>query len=123
MNLDKFTIKSQEALIQAQSIAQQNHHQQIDVVHLAISLLESDFVRDLLSDMQVDIRSVNEKLNDELKKIPQVSGSSGQIYISPVLNSVLIQAQQEAKSLGDSYISLEHILLAMCEIESNVKTI
>ncbi|MCM8817610.1 MAG: ATP-dependent chaperone ClpB [Candidatus Omnitrophica bacterium] len=123
MNLDKFTIKSQEALIQAQSIAQQNHHQQIDVVHLAISLLESDFVRDLLSDMQVDFRSVNEKLNDELKKIPQVSGSSGQIYISPVLNSVLIQAQQEAKSLGDSYISLEHILLAMCEIESNVKTI
>ncbi|MCX7704733.1 MAG: ATP-dependent Clp protease ATP-binding subunit, partial [bacterium] len=123
MNFDKFTTKSQEVLIQAQALAQQNHHQQIDTVHLVLSMLESDFINELLNQMQVDSRAIKNRLSEELKKIPQVKGASGQVYISPTLNSILIQAQQEAKNFGDEYISLEHILLALCEIESNVKSI
>ncbi|HOK79732.1 MAG TPA: ATP-dependent chaperone ClpB [bacterium] len=123
MNWEKFTTKSQEALMRAQAIAQQKHHQQIDVVHLALAMVETDFIQDFFRQMQVDNVEVKNQLNEELRKIPEVSGSTGQIYISGLLNTVLIQADQEARNLGDEYISLEHILLALCEIDSSVKEI
>ncbi|MCM8822556.1 MAG: ATP-dependent chaperone ClpB [Candidatus Omnitrophica bacterium] len=123
MNLDKFTTKSQEALMQAQALAQKKRHQQIDVPHLAMSMVESDFIQDLFRQMQVDINTVRNKISGEIEKIPQVNGSSSQLYISPTLNSILIDAQKEAKNLGDEFISLEHLLLALCEVESNVKKI
>ncbi|MCM8814924.1 MAG: ATP-dependent chaperone ClpB [Candidatus Omnitrophica bacterium] len=123
MNLDKFTTKSQEVLMQAQALAQRKRHQLIDVVHLAISMLESDFIQYLFRQMQVDSNFVSNKISDELEKIPQVNVSSSQRYISPTLNSILIDAQKEAKNLGDEFISLEHLLLALCEVESNVKKI
>ena len=123
MNWEKFTTKSQESLIRAQSIAQSKNHQQIEPEHLALALLETDFVQDLLKQMQVDITQLKNKVSSEVDKIPQVSGQSTQVYISSVANRILIQAEQEAKNMGDDYISLEHILIAMCEIESKVKDI
>jgi len=123
MNWEKFTTKSQESLIRAQSIAQSKNHQQIEPEHLALALLETDFVQDLLKQMQVDITQLKNRVSSEVDKIPQVSGQSTQVYISSVANRILIQAEQEAKNMGDDYISLEHILIAMCEIESKVKDI
>jgi len=123
MNWEKFTTKSQESLIRAQSIAQGKNHQQIEPEHLALALLETDFVQDLLKQMQVDITQLKNRVSSEVDKIPQVSGQSTQVYISSVANRILIQAEQEAKNMGDDYISLEHILIAMCEIESKVKDI
>jgi len=123
MNWEKFTTKSQESLIRAQSIAQSKNHQQIEPEHLALALLETDFVQDLLKQMQVDITQLKNRVSSEVDKIPRVSGQSTQVYISSVANRILIQAEQEAKNMGDDYISLEHILIAMCEIESKVKDI
>ncbi|HOL49878.1 MAG TPA: Clp protease N-terminal domain-containing protein, partial [bacterium] len=123
MNWEKFTTKSQETLMRAQAIAQQKRQQQIDVVHLALAMVESDFIQDLFKQMQVNNSEVKNKLGKELEKLPEVSGTPGQVYISGLLNTVLIQAEQEARNLGDEYTSLEHILLALCEIDSNVKEI
>ncbi len=122
MNFEKFTARSQQVLSQAQAIAQQKKHQNIEPVHLALSMLEDDFIRDLLTQMQADISKMKALLEDELEKLPVLS-TPGQIYISWTLNSILVRAQQEAKTLGDEYISLEHILMALCEVESNVKEI
>jgi len=123
MNLDKFTTKSQEALMQAQTIAQQKHHQYVDAVHLALGLLETDFVQDLLKQMQATHADIKNRLTEILDGIPSVSGSSGQMYMSSTLNTILLHSEQEAKNLGDEFISVEHLLLALCEIDSPVKTI
>ncbi len=123
MNWEKFTTKSQESLMRAQAIAQQKNHQNVDAVHLVLGMLETDFVQELLKQMQVDYSELKRNLSENLDRIPSVSGTSSQIYISPVLNKILIQSEQEAKNLNDEYISLEHILLALCEVESPVKNI
>ncbi|HQL65494.1 MAG TPA: Clp protease N-terminal domain-containing protein, partial [bacterium] len=123
MNWEKLTTKSQETLIQAQTIAQQKGHQSIDAVHLALGMIETDFLQDLLKQMQVDYTKLKDNLTDILDKIPSVSGASSQVYVSQDLNRILIQAEQEAKNLNDEFISLEHLLLALCEVENPVKDI
>jgi ATP-dependent Clp protease ATP-binding subunit ClpB len=123
MNWEKLTTKSQETLIQAQTIAQQKGHQSIDAVHLALGMIETDFLQDLLKQMQVDYTKLKDNLTGILDKIPSVSGASSQVYVSQDLNRILIQAEQEAKNLNDEFISLEHLLLALCEVENPVKDI
>ncbi len=122
MNFEKFTVKSQEAIVAAQNLAREKHHQQIDVVHLMIGMLSTDFIRDFLKSLNVNQEILERSLNEQIDKIPQIS-TPGQLYLSPDLNSVFIQSEKEAKTLGDEYVSLEHLLIALCEIESPVKKI
>lgn len=118
MRLDKFTIKAQEALQEAQSIAEKHEHQQIEPEHLLVALLQQSegIVPQVFQKMGVSIAASIAQLEEVLKRIPKVYGlETGQIYISPRLKKVLDRSFLEAERLKDSYVSTEHLLLAMAE--------
>ena len=118
MDTNKLTHKSQEALTQAQAIASQYNHQQIDVEHLLSALLndESGLIVQLLKRMNVNNNAVLKNVNDELSKRPRVlSGGTeqGKIYLTHRLNNILNNAEERAKILKDEYISVEHLFLSI----------
>ncbi len=118
MDTNKLTHKSQEALTQAQAIASQYNHQQIDVEHLLSALLsdESGLIVQLLKRMNVNNNAVLKNINDELSKRPRVlSGGTeqGKIYLTHRLNNILNNAEERAKILKDEYISVEHLFLSI----------
>ena len=119
MDLNKFTQKSQEALSEAQNIATRYNNQQVEVEHLALSLVQQEgLVSDLLQRGGVDIKSYKDAIIAEVKKIPQVSGpgaQSGQVYVTQRLNSLLVKAQDLAKKMQDEYVSVEHLFLSLLE--------
>jgi len=119
MDLNKFTQKSQEALSEAQNIATRYNNQQVEVEHLALSLVEQEgLVSDLLQRGGVDIKSYKDAIIAEVKKIPQVSGPGaqpGQVYVTQRLNSLLVKAQDSAKKMQDEYVSVEHLFLSLLE--------
>lgn len=120
MNPDRFTLKSQEALAQAQSVAAEYGHQQMDGEHLLAAFLEQSdglFSR-LLERMEVPAESFRRRLEEELRKIPRVSGmgaEAGKVYITQRLDSLLAKAEQETRKLKDEYVSVEHIVLAFLD--------
>src|SRR5271155_3165703 len=112
MNANRFTEKLQEALGRAQSAAVSSHHQAVDVEHLASALLEDDqgLAASILKLAGADLASVRQKLADELRRIPNVSGSgadSGQTYMTQRLSRVLTRAESEAGKLTDEFVSVE----------------
>ncbi len=119
MDLNKFTQKSQEALSEAQNTATRYNNQQVEVEHLALSLVDQEgLVSDLLQRGGVDIQSYKDALVAEVKKIPQVSGPGaqpGQVYVTQRLNSLLVKAQDLAKKMQDEYVSVEHLFLSLME--------
>ncbi len=118
MRLDKFTIKAQEALQEAQGITEKHEHQQIEPEHLLIALLHQSegVVPQIFQKMGISIPVTLAQLEEALKKVPKVYGvDSGQIYISPRLKKILDRSLLEAEHLKDSYVSTEHLLLAMTE--------
>ena len=118
IRFDKLTIKTQEALAEAQKLAEKAGHQQIDVEHLAVALVRQreGLTPGLLEKLGVDPTVLGRELEKELKKIPQVSGSGvGQIAISNRLGDVFSAAEQEAERFKDEYLSTEHLLLAVAD--------
>ena len=120
MNANRFTEKLQEALARAQSNAVSAHHQAVEVEHLAAAMLEDDqgLAASILKIAVADVAAIRQKIADELRKIPRVSGSgadSGQTYITQRLDRVMARAEQEATKLTDEYVSIEHVLIAMLE--------
>ena len=119
MNINRFTEKSQEALQEAQSLAERRHHQGVDVEHLLWTLLAQPdgLATAILTAAGVPVPSVRQGLEQELDKLPQVSSPSGasQTYVTPRLAKLLRQAEDEAKALKDDYTSVEHLLLGMIE--------
>src|SRR5579864_4264673 len=120
MNVNRFTEKLQEAVGRAQSAAANAHHQAVDVEHLAEALLEDDqgLAASILKIAGADVASVRKKLQDELRKVPSVSGSgvdAGQTYVTQRLSRVMARAEQEAGKLTDEYTSVEHVLIAMLD--------
>src|ERR1700736_3296715 len=118
MDLNKFTEKSQAALMEAQAIGTRNQHQAVDVEHLALALLEQEegLVPRLLEKAGVSPNLLKTKIQEALDRIPRVSGESmtGQgLYVTQRLNKLLVTAQDEAKKLKDEYVSVEHLVLAM----------
>lgn len=117
MRLDRLTVKSQEALQEAQRIAERKGNQQLDVEHLMDALLEDEdgLVYQILNRIGVDIKALKKDLEKEIEKFPKVSGATplGQIYISPRLKGVIEKAYEEATHLTDEFISVEHLLLAI----------
>jgi len=126
MRLDKFTIKAQEALENAQKICEQYNHQEIDVSHLALSLLQDTegIVVPILKKVGTNISYLEQLLKEEIEKKPKVYGvTGGQMYISPKLKEVLDVAEKEAVNFKDEFISTEHILLALEKVSSPVSEI
>ncbi|HHE38470.1 MAG TPA: AAA family ATPase, partial [Candidatus Cloacimonetes bacterium] len=116
MNLNRLTVKSQEALEKAKQITEDNNNQEITSLHFLSALIsdEDSFIISLLKKIDVDISSMKNEISAEIQKIPVISGAY-QITISQDLNKVLTQAEKEAKDLQDDYVSVEHLLLGMIE--------
>ncbi len=115
MDMEKFTRKAQESLVEAQHIAKDYSHQEIFPAHLFKALLNQDdgIVIPLLQKAGSDINQLKEDNNKLLEKLPQVySEQNGQAYMSYKLNEIMREADKQADSLGDQYVSTEHFLLA-----------
>jgi ATP-dependent Clp protease ATP-binding subunit ClpB len=117
MRLDKLTIKSQEALRNAQALAEKRNHQAIDVEHLLMALLgqKEGVVFQLLQKLGVPVVSVLDRLQSALDRVPQVTGVAGQTFVTPRLKKVIEGAETQAEQLKDEYVSAEHLLLSMLE--------
>ena len=118
MRLDKFTIKAQEAILEAHNAAKDADHQQVEPEHVLISLLKQKdgLVPPLLKKLGTEPDSVVPALYDALEKIPKVYGAgAGQVHISPRTEKVLNESLNEAARLKDDYVSTELILMAIAE--------
>ena len=122
MQYDKFTMKSQEALQEAQRLAQSNNNQQIEPEHLLKVLLtdETGIVPSVLKKMGVSVSSLVNEMDRAIEKLPKVTGAGAQIYLSPQLNQVLQKAFSIASEMKDEYVSQEHLALAMIETPGTV---
>ncbi len=113
MNINKFTQKSLEAVQNCEKLAYEYGNQQIEQEHLFYSLLTLDdsLILKLLTKMGISKELILGEAEQKLAALPKVSG--GQVYISSGLNQVLIHAEDESRLMGDEYVSVEHIFLAM----------
>ena len=117
MQLEKFTMKSQEALQKAQSLAQSKGHQQIEPEHLLKILLAQPegIVPSVLRKMGVEIQAIEAEVDEAVNNLPQVSGAGLQIYMSSTLNQILEKAFTIADKMKDEYVSQEHLVLAILD--------
>ena len=113
MNISKFTQKSQEAIAAAEKLAVQNGNQQIDEEHLLVALLNisDSLIASLVAKMGIQKEAFVNEAEGLIQKLPKVSG--GQEYVSADLNRALNGAEDEAKAMGDDYVSVEHLFLSM----------
>lgn len=113
MNISKFTQNSIQVTQNCEKLAMEYGHQEIDQEHLLYSLLviEDSLIGKLLKKMEIVVEVFTAQVEGLLKKRPKVSG--GQLYISNDLNKVLIYAEDEAKRMGDEYVSVEHLFLSL----------
>ncbi len=123
MNFNNFTIKSQEALQQAQQLAQEYGHQQIENEHLfkAISEVDQNVLPFLMKKLNVGMGIINQVVNKELDSFSKVSG--GEIMLSHEAGKTLNEASIVAKKMGDEYVSIEHLLLAIFKSKSKIAQI
>ena len=120
MDPNKLTIKSQEALTGAQDRARRLGHQQVDSEHLLLTLLDQHdgLAPRLLQRLDVDAAALRAELQKDLDRKPKVSGGAGElgkIYVTAGLEQLLLRAEDEARALGDDYVSVEHLLLGAAE--------
>ncbi len=122
MRYDKMTVKAQEALQEADSLVGTYNHSTIDVEHYLMVLLtqQDGVVPPLIDRIGVDRQALTADLDRLLTDKPRMYGTTAQVTISPELSNVLRQAEREADSLKDDYISAEHIFLAILHQESRV---
>ncbi len=117
MQFDKFTIKSQEALSDARSIASENGHQSIEDVHIMSAMLKQKdgIIIPVLQKLEVDPEDFRTKIDSLIKNTPKVTGVAAQLYISNELNNILDDSFKEASQLKDEYVSTEHIFIAIAQ--------
>ena len=122
-----FTHKTQEAILSAQSSAQERGQQQIDALHLLYALIsqEESVVLNLLQKLGADIEGLKRKTKTALDRIPTIATpqSFGQLYLTQDMAKVLERAKKEAMKMGDEYISVEHLFLALLDTETKAKEI
>ncbi len=124
MNFNNFTIKSQEAVQQAQQIATATGNQSIETGHLLKGLLETDenVVSFLLKKLNANPARIEQALDAMIKGYPKVSGGGGQ-YLSNSANQALSKAQSFLKEFGDEFVSVEHLLLGLLSAGDNTSTL
>ena len=123
MTLDKFTIKAQEAIQQAVNTAQMNGQQVIEPVHILKGVMEKakDVANYILQKLGVNAQQIELLAEQEIKHLPKVQG--GQPYLSNDSNNVLVRAQETAQKMGDEFVSVEPILLALLSVNSTAARI
>ena len=121
MNYQKLTLKSQEALQTAQEIASSNNNQAIEAVHLFAAIIQdtSGIGSEMIMKLGSNIGFIKIKIVELIETLPKVT-SGAENYISPALNDILNVAFREAQTLKDDYISIEHLLIALAESNSNI---
>ncbi len=117
MNLEKYTQKSQEALLGAQRLAEELNHQTIEPAHLLLALLsqEEGVVPAIVTKVAGSVLAIREELQKELENQPKVYGGGTQVGLSRAAADCLISAEKFAKGMKDEYVSTEHILLGLIE--------
>jgi ATP-dependent Clp protease ATP-binding subunit ClpB len=123
MQIEKFTLKAQETLQEAKTIAERKNHQQIDVEHLLLALLEQKegITIPILQKLGANIDLIVSQLEGELNRIPKVTGGgAGQVYLSSRVNEIFNGAWKEAERLMDEYLSTEHLLIAIADEKRGV---
>lgn len=117
MNLEKFTIKAQEALASAQQLVIEKGQQQLEPEHLLLALVQDSegIIPVLLKKMGVSVDDLKHQVEVAVDKFPRVQGTPGQVYASGNFNLILNQALKEAKELKDEYVSTEHLFIAIAE--------
>ena len=115
MNLDKFTQKAQEAIISAQSLAEERNHSQIEPEHLLLALMrQSDGIApQIVGKIGSDPAALAAAVERELETKPRVTGATSRVRLSLALDKVLKQAKKTARGMRDEYVSTEHLLLAL----------
>ena len=113
MNINRFTQKSVESINNSQKIAMDHGNQALEQVHLLLSLLqvEDSLIAKLLQKMGIPLDSFEKAVEEKINALPKVSG--GQQYFSQDANKVVMNAEDHAKAMGDEYVSVEHIFLAL----------
>ena len=121
MNLNNFTIKGQEAIAQAQQQAFNNQNPTIETEHLLKALLSDDDspIEFLLKKNNVNVNFVESKIDESISKLPKVSGGDPAQAVSRDMNSVILKATTSLKSFGDEFVSVEHLLLALLQVNDN----
>ena len=123
MNLNQFTLKSQEAIQKAQQIALEFGNQSIEPQHLLEGIFQSDenISSFLLKKSEADATLIRERNRENIEKLPKVEG--GNLYPSQSLSRILLNAPNIAKKMGDEYVTIEHLWLALVEVSSLVSTL
>ena len=113
MNINRFTQKSVESINNSQKIAMDHGNQAIEQLHILYSLLdiEDSLIEKLLEKMEVPVGDFKRALEEKINSLPKVSG--GQQYFSQDANKVMMNAEDHAKAMGDEYVSVEHLFLAL----------
>ena len=115
MNAEKYTQKTLDAVKTAQSMAQENGNQYLTPEHLLYALVDQDggLIASLFGKMGVDCDGLLSELDTLIRRLPKVSGGSGEVYASPETGKILNLAEKTAEKLHDDYISVEHLMLAL----------
>jgi ATP-dependent Clp protease ATP-binding subunit ClpB len=125
IRFDRFTLKAQEAVQESQGIAERHEHQAVDVEHLLYALVSQTdgIVQPIIKKLGADPQNLLKKIEDELNKIPKVSGGAmGQAFITPRLNQIFTNAFKEAERLKDEYVSTEHLLIAIADEKGGISS-
>ena len=129
MDIEKMTVRVQKSLNEAYQIAVKKHNQQVDVIHLFAALVnqEDGLIPNIFEKMNISVTALKSSIDEELDKLPQIYGegiNSQGVTASRNIEEVLIKAEDISKDFKDSYISVEHVMLAIMDINvSNVKKI
>lgn len=120
MTLDKFTIKAQESIQKAQEISSAKQHQSIECAHLLKGIFSEDenVTPYLLKKFEINASQLQKSVDQLIDSLPRVSG--GDQYLSRDANQVLVKASQLASEMNDDFVSVEHLLLALVVVNSNV---
>ncbi|MHC4254545.1 MAG: Clp protease N-terminal domain-containing protein, partial [Planctomycetota bacterium] len=124
MKFDKFTLKAQEALATAQQIAMAKSHTVVSPLHLLSALLDDNegVVSMILKKIGANIVQIKDMTESELKRIPE-GKSSTVLTPDPAFNQIVLDAQNKADSMGDEFLSIEHMLISLASIESDAKEV
>lgn len=125
MNFEKFTLKSQEAVQTAKEIAGNYNNQSIEPIHLFAAMIQDSdgIVPQMMKKLGVDANYIKIKVNEKMESLPKIVGDIEKQYASNTLSKVFKEAEKEAKALSDEYISLEHLLIALTTVKSEVSEI
>jgi len=124
MKFDKFTLKAQEALATAQQISMAKSHTMMTPLHLLSAVCSDDqgVAVEILKKIGANVGRIKDMVEGELGRLPQ-GKSSNQLIPDPALGQVVLDAQNRADSMGDEYLSVEHLLISLASVESDAKEI